>query len=283
MNYTLIACDLDGTLLDDLSHIAKESWSAIQQMKRSGIEFVLCTGRTYYEIPEELRDFPEIRYYLYSDGAVVYDKQEQKTISSNYFSTETLVKVLSLLEQFDTMIEAYDDGHPKTDANKLNEAAYAHYQIDPNYLDVIRSTRLGLMDFSQTARELTRTEMFNVFFADPAEREACFAELQKQKELAFTTSMDNNIEIMLQGVSKGTALFTLAQHLQIPLEQTMAVGDSRNDLSMFAVAGVAVASGAACPAVQQKAGHVACSNNDSIPQYILTHYLTNKGEGVHAR
>lgn len=283
MNYSLIACDLDGTLLDDYSHVAKESLSAIQQINRSGVEFVLCTGRTYYEIPKELREFSEIRYYLYSDGAVVYDKKEQKVISARYFGTQTLDQVLALLEQYDTMIEAYDDGVPKTDARKLNEASYAHYRIDPNYLDVIRSTRLGLVDFSQTARKLTRTEIINVFFADPAEREDCFAALQGQKDLTFTTSMDNNIEIMLRDVSKGNALLTLAQQLQIPWEQTMAVGDSRNDLSMFAIAGMAVASGSASPDIQQKAGHVACSNNDSIPQYILTHYLKNEGEGVHAR
>lgn len=280
MNYSLVACDLDGTLLDDHSHVSKDSFSAIHQMTEEGVEFVLCTGRTFYEIPAELRAFPEIRYYIYSDGAVVYDKKEGKFISTHYFPTETLCSVVQLLTQFDTMIEVYDDGHPKGDADKLNKQTFAYYNVEQNYWDVMEQTRIGLSDFAQQLRSLQHAEIINVFFRDPAERDACFSLLQQRTDVSFTTSMDNNIEIMLPEVSKGNALLTLTDYLGVAWQKTMAVGDSRNDLSMFAIAGISVASGSADRQIRQIAGFTTCSNNDSVPQYILTHYL--KGEEFNA-
>ena len=52
---------------------------------------------------------------------------------------------------------------------------------------------------------------------------------------------------------KGTALKRLCTHLQVPLLQTIAVGDSYNDLSMLQLAGVGVAMGNAPAAIQEQA------------------------------
>ena len=68
MKYKLLACDLDGTLLDDNSNVSNENLTAIGELTKLGIEFILCTGRTFYEIPQVLRECEDIRYIIYSDG-----------------------------------------------------------------------------------------------------------------------------------------------------------------------------------------------------------------------
>lgn len=269
MNYSLIACDLDGTLLDDNGEVSKDSLAAIREMSAWGIEFVLCTGRTFYEIPEPLRTFDAIRYYIYSDGAVVYDKKEDKLLFAHYFSGELLADLVGLLHRFDTMIEPYDDGYPKGNPSKLNRQSFAYYNIDPGYWAVMEKTRVGLEGFPEDLSALQKTEILNVFFRQKEERDFCFKLLWQRSDLAFTTSMDNNIEIMLPKVSKGSGLQALAEHLGIPQQKTMAVGDSQNDLSMFAFSGLAVASGSAAKEIRAVADLTACSNNESIPQYLL--------------
>ena len=80
MKYKLLACDLDGTLLDDNSNVSAENLNAIDEMVKLGVEFAICTGRTYDEIPKVLLDNKSIRYIIYSDGSVILDKNKKKNI-----------------------------------------------------------------------------------------------------------------------------------------------------------------------------------------------------------
>ena len=85
MKFKLIACDLDGTLLRDDSTVSAENFSAINTLVKSAVEFVVCTGRTFYEIPKELLECDDIRYIIYSDGSAAYDKKEQKQLFAPIF------------------------------------------------------------------------------------------------------------------------------------------------------------------------------------------------------
>ena len=49
------------------------------------------------------------------------------------------------------------------------------------------------------------------------------------------------IDINNKGITKGTGIEKLAEFLKIPLEQTLSIGDSINDLSMFERSSVDVA------------------------------------------
>lgn len=55
-----------------------------------------------------------------------------------------------------------------------------------------------------------------------------------------------NGEIIPQGVDKGRGIELVCRHLDIPVENTIAFGDSMNDAAMLKKAGVAVAMGNAC-------------------------------------
>jgi Cof subfamily protein (haloacid dehalogenase superfamily) len=61
------------------------------------------------------------------------------------------------------------------------------------------------------------------------------------------------VNVTAAGVNKGSSVEWLARHVDIAPEELMVVGDSENDLSMFDVAGTAVAMGQAPPRVQARA------------------------------
>ncbi len=72
-----------------------------------------------------------------------------------------------------------------------------------------------------------------------------------------TVSHPQFLEFVAPGVSKGRALRWLAHRIDVPLEQTMAIGDQFNDLEMIAAAGHGVAMPSAPPDVQAVARYVA--------------------------
>ena len=102
MKYKLLACDLDGTLLDDNSNVSAENLNAIDEMVKLGVEFAICTGRTYDEIPKVLLDNKSIRYIIYSDGSVILDKNKKKNIFEHYIDEITNKKLFELLSNYDT-------------------------------------------------------------------------------------------------------------------------------------------------------------------------------------
>lgn len=61
------------------------------------------------------------------------------------------------------------------------------------------------------------------------------------------------LNVTAAGVTKGAAVAWAARRVGLGLDELMVVGDSENDLSMFDVAGTAVAMGQAAPHVQARA------------------------------
>jgi hydroxymethylpyrimidine pyrophosphatase-like HAD family hydrolase len=71
------------------------------------------------------------------------------------------------------------------------------------------------------------------------------------------------IDLIDRSTSKGAALRHLAEHLNIPLSETIAIGNYYNDLDMITMAGVGVAVDNAPDEVKERADIVVASNNES--------------------
>ena len=65
----------------------------------------------------------------------------------------------------------------------------------------------------------------------------------------------------------------LAEHLGLAPEQVIAVGDSRNDLSMIRYAGTGLAVANACDELKQAANAVACTSDAGVLSYIYHHFV----------
>jgi hydroxymethylpyrimidine pyrophosphatase-like HAD family hydrolase len=87
-------------------------------------------------------------------------------------------------------------------------------------------------------------------------------------------SHEQFVEGLARDVSKGDAVSRLARHLGIEQEGVMAIGDSENDRSMVAWAGLGVAIGNATPVVKAAADVIAPPQAAdgaawAIEQYVL--------------
>jgi Cof subfamily protein (haloacid dehalogenase superfamily) len=81
------------------------------------------------------------------------------------------------------------------------------------------------------------------FAIDSDRREAAAASLEELTELAVSSSGHNNLEITHRNAQKGIALETFVKSKGIDISETMAMGDSFNDVSMLERVGRAVAMG----------------------------------------
>ena len=100
--------------------------------------------------------------------------------------------------------------------------------------------------------------------------------MEKIDDLEINSSWWDNLEVLEAGVHKGAAVRALAERLNLPMEQVMAIGDSGNDAAMLDFAGVGVAMGNGEEALKQKADLIAPTNEEGGVADMLE--LAIKGE-----
>jgi len=93
-------------------------------------------------------------------------------------------------------------------------------------------------------------------------------------------TMPGIIDVVSKDASKAAMAQRLARRMQIPAEQTMAVGDGDNDTSLLLWAGIGVAMGNATPAAKAAADVITSSNlRDGVAEALEQWVLGQKSLG----
>lgn len=266
----IIGVDLDGTLLNNDSHASQKNLEAISSLYEKGVITCIVTGRTYYEIPQELRECEAINYFIYSDGAGIYSKKDKVNIFLDTISRNDTAELLKFLQKYDTYIEIYSNGEPVNEAGRLQDDILRHYGIGEIFIKEMHRSRKTMVKLEEYAEsDECKTELFDVFYHSQKERAECFEKLpQLFPHIEFTSSMPTNIEIMKKGVAKGNSFKFLCKTLEIEPENTFAIGDSKNDISLFNVVKMRFAPKNACDEIKQLADKVICSNEENVMVYL---------------
>ena len=94
-----------------------------------------------------------------------------------------------------------------------------------------------------------------------------------RSEINYFTSNPLFLELVDKRCSKGLAMEQLIQHLGIPREETIAIGDGYKDIPMLEFAGLGIAMGNACDAVKAAADTVTDTNdNDGVAKALVRYF-----------
>ena len=87
--------------------------------------------------------------------------------------------------------------------------------------------------------------------------------LSEHPEITFLSGGYHNLEFTRAGVTKGNGLTLLCSHLGVDIEETLACGDTQNDIDILKTAAIGVAMENALPEVKEIADFVTRSNENS--------------------
>ena len=271
MGFELIAFDMDGTLLDSEKRVLPSSVTSIASAAEAGKVVAIASGRCPSMIAPYAAELPGVRYAICTSGASLYDIAEDAVLTERTFDQEVIDRVVSVVGDEDLMCEIFSGRgffYPAADIDRMDRYHMGAYQKTYRALgepmestwDVLASGALPL-------------QKFNLHFAHVGARERVLAELA-DAEVELARSETSSLEFSPAGVSKGTGLAELCQITDLPLEATIAVGDSDNDLPILERAGLAVAMGNARERVRQAAGAVVADNDhdgcaEAIRRFLL--------------
>lgn len=273
MKISLIAFDLDGTLLDGSGHISKRTNDVLHAAAARGIHLVAASGRPFSALPADLTSCTAIRYAITSNGSSIFTLPEGERTYACDMQAETVLKVLDIAAAVPWPIEAFIRGRGYSPAAYVRKAS--DFGLSKTAERYIRATRTPVADihaFISGHRE--EIEGLNLIVPDPAAKKALQETLSGISGMFMTASTSYYIEMSDGRVSKSASLAWLADQLKVPMSEAAAFGDSLNDLDLITAAGLGVAMDNALPALKDAADALALRNDedgvaDFIERYLL--------------
>lgn len=250
---------MDGTLIGDDGRVPPSAARAVREARDRGHLVFVCTGRSLVEL------WPPILSVGF-DGVVAasgsYVEVAGEPLSLRTIPDGQVRRAAAFFEAHRTPVyfQGNDDIYASADAREylrgLVQRSLAAHGVPADPDD-------GLVGFVESIRidvdplELPITKL--VYFDSPLSLEQLVAEFGADFEVvraAFPLFGPNSGELSLRGVHKAYGMDIVLSHLGLSLADTIAIGDSYNDLEMLAHAAVSVAMGLAPDEVKAAADHV---------------------------
>lgn len=254
----LIAIDSDGTLRKTDGTISNRTKETIKKIINYGNIVVICTARPRYHTQKISIEVGTNHYMISSNGSEIFDAQKQKIIWAQYIDKNSC----KLLYDYATL-------HNIRIMFVLENTEYVtQYTRNDNQILLTNDNKEKVFD-SQVkqimviGKEKNKIETFKKIVKD------------KYKMNILDSSKENSDEtwfsIISTNASKGIAVLKLAKHLNIPLENIIAIGNDNNDISMFEVAKISAAVSNSTKEALEKATYKIKSNDeDGVALFLET-------------
>lgn len=255
----LVALDIDGTLVDHDDVMTERVRASVRAVADAGVHVVVSTGRSLHgTLPVLDRLGLERGWAVCSNGAVTLRldpglPERYEIAASCTFDPTPALRLLR--EELPTALYAVED-------------AGRGYRLTAPFPDGELSGPLRFVSFA----ELLDTPACRVIVRSPDHTSAHFEEVVRRIGLhgvSYAVGWTAWLDLAPDGVSKASALEVVRAGLDVDPDATMAVGDGRNDLEMFAWAARSVAMGQAIELVRAAAGEVTGTvEEDGVAQVL---------------
>ncbi len=264
-DYSVIALDLDGTILDADYLLSPRVRDTLNTCRKIGKKLIISTGRVLTSAKSQVSALEGVDGFVCSNGADIY-QGSGKSIA-HFHMDKTLSREIYLLARgFDSHYHAY-----------LGDAwCYERRNAYTDYY-VKRAGKEGLkLDFdSYGTLEFTKF----MFIDDHEKLELIRKRLVERfgESIQIVYSAPFMLEIVITGVSKAAGLKLCVEYLGASLDQVIAFGDAENDEDMLLAAGMGVAMGNASEDLKAKATAVAPSVDDDGVAVFLKQLFSLEG------
>ena len=271
MSIKLIALDLDGTLmLSDHITVGAKTKAALLSAHSKGIKIIISTGRTLSVVKRVISQLPFIDYVMYSDGAALYDVQNDKVIYEKLISFDITKDIIEFLNTCEVYYNVYLDGSIVTQSGRLR--FYKNTDLPEEFVkDYMNNTAI----YDDLLNDINgkSVELIVGFFENESEHQKAERFLKKYSDsLYITSAFRNEFEMTDSFATKGKTLEYLCGQLGITTDEVIAFGDSMNDLPLLSLSGISIAMGNAEEKLKDIADYVTDTNANEGVEKALKKY-----------
>ena len=255
MDKKIIFFDIDGTILDEETNkIPESTLKAIEMLKANGHLAIINTGRTKAILPELIKN-SGFNGFIYGCGTHI--ECNGQVLLDNKLGHALSKEIALDFKEFN--LDGIGEGREfiyldETSNIKNAEALRLTIELPKEGFPFKSLSKLDELSFDKFVIFLNEDSNFEGFYN------------KHNDKFDFIKRSDDFYEVVPKGFSKATGIEYLINHLNIPHENTFAIGDSTNDLSMLEYAHNSIAMGN--------------SHKDLLPlvSYVTTHI---KEDGIY--
>lgn len=248
----LIFIDSDGTLKNSDGIISEKNKKMIKKNIEIGNKIFICTSRPRYQTLEVMNDSGASDIIISSNGSEIYDANNKKIIFNSYIENKEVLKLVEYAFSNDLRLIL-----------TLEDFEYVTKEI--------RTSKQKLLNKLDYKTKLNNCQIKQCMFID--KKQDLILEIKKivslNEKLRIVDEINENslyeekwFSLANKDCSKGNALKILANYLNISIDNTIAIGNDKNDLSMFKEAGLSVAVENAALDIKNNVDYITLSNDD---------------------
>lgn len=255
-----IFLDIDNTLVTSDGKMPESASKAIKKAQKNGHEVFLCSGRNYTNIYDFLLEFGFNGYVAGTGSCIVYNNS---ILHEQYFTPDQVKLITSTLNDHSTpflITTNYGCIFQSKYADRMadyfsNGRIKSYKDLDKDKSVFIDSLRPYICDddinsYSQKYKTCTA-----IIYADcdiTVDKLAKkFGDAARVKKVSYNNPNDYSGEITIKKCSKAKGIDFLLKHVGANKKDTIAVGDSYNDLDMLNYCHFSVAVGNAIDEVKK--------------------------------
>ena len=256
----LICTDLDGTLLANDKTISPENLQAIEYFKREGGFFTFVTGRMPFFVSQVYSKIQPNAPIGCVNGGGLYDYPNQAYLWQSKMP-ESVMELVRSVEQLVPQVGI-----------QVNTFYHTYFCRENPVMQTFRRFT-GLPNLTCHYTEVAEPIAKILFGCELDEDVEQVSRVLRAHPLAgnfdFIRSEPTLFEILPKGISKGTAIQNLVDHLRLDISKTIAIGDFDNDIPMFRAPKVGIAVSNACETALAAADYIPVSNEESAIAQVI--------------
>lgn len=272
--YKAIFLDMDGTLLNSQKEVSDKTIEILHRLAKKGIEIVLVSGRCNKSIKYIVKNrinkrYPIIRYIISTDGTLIKDIKENRIIYQNYLDANIVKELIKISQNLDAAFYVLTENNMYKDNRNLeSQKELDDWYINGEFYNI--KDNLTTIDFNKF--DLNEKVNRILFFSKNSE------ELKKINDRVLSDGTiqtmyrkdHNNYQLLLvsKKYSKAIGVMQLCKYLNIPIEKTIAFGDSDNDIEMLNVVKKGIAMKNASKDLGVKEITLYTNNEDGVARYL---------------
>ena len=252
----LIACDLDGTLLNDKKEIGNYTKEILNKLINDyKIELILSSGRGFDGVKKYNDVLGNNNYSIIMNGSNIVD-DNGKILYRKMLEEDIAKAIIKLAEKYDVCVHFFNDLQYTVSRDDFYIKSYIQ-------IEKTREITVGIENI-----KYYKFDKIIIF----GERETLIKlkeDINSNLDVHSCFSGNTLLEIMCKGVSKGDALKWICNNKGIDIKEVIAFGDNFNDIEMIEYAGIGVAMANAEEELKQKADYTTLSNEeDGVGRFL---------------
>ncbi len=260
----VIFIDVDGTLKSEKMEISKRTIEAIAKVGTIGYKVILCTGRPCDYVNRLNKEIRGGRYLIYNNGGGLYDVLDKLFLHENGMNEESVVRLYDVANKDGVRFILASNGTRYVNWLKHYDGSETLIE-EPlvNFLvkNVVVQVTISSPDFDlikEMRKELEAVSDVKI--------------MNQSKSLIddnYQVTGATYYDIVDVNTSKGNMVNYFCDLLEISRENRIAIGDDRNDVSMFQACGYNVAVENALPELKEMADYITDScEQDGVAKFL---------------